>query len=104
MLLFLAEEKELFADSPKILGRRCEGILISGNKIISEGIRLNLRFRPSQAFELLPSKLSKLHGMLDQALITLPSDFVLNGLFDEPDTFKDVGDVINPPLLDLQGP
>ena len=42
--------------------------------------------------------------MLDQALITLPSDFVLNGLFDEPDTFKDVGDVINPPLLDLQGP
>jgi hypothetical protein len=41
--------------------------------------------------------------MLDQALITLPSDFVLYGLFDEPDTFEDVGDVINPPLLDLQG-
>jgi hypothetical protein len=104
LLLFLAEEKELFSDSPKILGRRCEGILISRNKIISEGIRFNLRFRPSRAFELLPSKLSKLLGMLDQALITLPSDFVLNGLFDEPDTFKDVGDVINPPLLDLQGP
>jgi hypothetical protein len=104
LLLFLAEEKELFSDSPKILGRRCEGILISRNKIISEGIRFNLRFRPSRAFELLPSKLSKLLGMLDQALITLPSDFVLYGLFDEPDTFKDVGDVINPPLLDLQGP
>ena len=42
--------------------------------------------------------------MLDQALITLPSDFVLYGLFDEPDAFEDVGDVINPPLLDLQGP
>lgn len=42
--------------------------------------------------------------MLDQALIALPSDFVLYGLFDEPDTFEDVGDVINPPLLDLQGP
>jgi hypothetical protein len=41
--------------------------------------------------------------MLDQALITLPSDFVLNSLFDEPDAFEDVGDVVNSPLLDLQG-
>jgi len=41
--------------------------------------------------------------MLDQALITFPSDFVLNSLFDEPDAFEDVGDVVNSPLLDLQG-
>jgi hypothetical protein len=41
--------------------------------------------------------------MLDQALITLPSDFVLNSLFDEPDAFEDVGDVVNSPLLDLKG-
>jgi hypothetical protein len=41
--------------------------------------------------------------MLDQALITLPSDFVLYGLFDEADAFEDVGDVVNSPLLDLKG-
>ena len=68
--------------------------------MISEGKRLNLRIRPSHAC--LPHH-PKLHGLLDQTLNTLPSDFVLYGLFDEPDTFEDVGDVINPPLLDLQG-
>jgi hypothetical protein len=41
--------------------------------------------------------------MFYQAVNTLPSDFVLYGLFDEADTFEDVGDVINSPLLDLKG-
>jgi hypothetical protein len=41
--------------------------------------------------------------MFYQAVSTLPSDFVLYFLFDEADTFEDVGDVINSPLLDLKG-
>lgn len=49
--------------------------------------RTYLTVRPSHVSELLLPKITKLQGMLDQALITLPSDFVLNSLFDEPDTF-----------------
>lgn len=66
LLLFLAEAEELVADSPKILVRRCEVCgydffkFILGCKVISEGVRFNLRFRPSQACELLSSKLTKL--------------------------------------------
>ena len=41
--------------------------------------------------------------MLDQALITLPPDFVFHSLLDQPDAFEDVGDIVNPPLLDVQG-
>ena len=41
--------------------------------------------------------------MFYQAVSTLPSDFVLYGLFDEADAFEDVGDVVNSPLLDLKG-
>jgi hypothetical protein len=41
--------------------------------------------------------------MFYQAVSTLPSDFVLYGLFDEADAFEDVGDVINSPILDLKG-
>jgi hypothetical protein len=41
--------------------------------------------------------------MFYQAVSTLPSDFVLYGVFDEADAFEDVGDVVNSPLLDLKG-
>ena len=41
--------------------------------------------------------------MLDQALITLPPDLVFHSLLDQPDTFEDVGDIVNPPLLDVKG-
>ena len=41
--------------------------------------------------------------MLNQTLITLPSDFVFNSLFDEADTLEDIRDVVDPPLLHLQG-
>ena len=67
--------------------------------MISEGKRLNLRIRPSHAC--LPHH-PKLHGLLYQTLNTLPSDFAPCSLFDQADTFEDVGDVINPPILDLK--
>ena len=44
-------------------------------------------------------RIRKIHWQV----FTLPSYFVLYCLFDEADAFKDVGDVVNSPLLDLKG-